>query len=115
MTTIRSLLAVNTNIIASADFAKNIEGAQPFILEHNGQHVPCLRIPACASPPQVDGDAVHGLPDPEDGVVFLVSAIVFSKASTHRKDLAQYDNTKSVKNEAPATGVAYQTALKFAQ
>lgn len=115
MTTIRSLLAVNTNILASADFAKNIEGAQPHIVEHNGQHVPSLRIPACASPPQVDGETVSGLPDSEEGVVFLVSAIVFSKASTHRKDLAQYDNTKSVKNEAPATGVAYQTALKFAQ
>lgn len=104
------LLSVETLIKADAAHADQIEGATPHALDHDGTAVDCLAVPACSSPPIVKDGVVEGLPDAEDGVLYLVPAVVFSSVKD-RTDVIQYDNTTNVKNVPPLRGVAYQTSF----
>ena len=66
---------------------------------------PVGQIPAStfAVAPSVAPDGtVSGLPEPQDGVLFLVNARVFG--ASDRTDLVQFDNTKTVKNPDGTAG-----------
>lgn len=104
-------LSVSTNIAADAEYASLIEGATHETLEHDGQNVDVLLVPACDAPPTVADGVVSGLPKAEAGVFLLVPAVVFG--ASDRKDLCQYDPTTNVKNIAPKKGVAYQRGFVF--
>lgn len=107
---IKSLLSVETLIKADAAHADQIEGAVPHALDHDGTVVECLSVPACSSPPIVKDGVVENLPDAEDGVLYLVPAVVFSNVH-NRSDVIQYDNATNIKNIPPLRGVAYQTSF----
>ncbi len=109
ITKIIPFLSVSTNIAADATDANLIEGAEAIKHKHDGNEVDALRVPACSSPPIVKDGVVSGIPDAQDGVAYLVNAVVFN--ASNRSDIMQYDAAQAVKNIAPAVGVSYQRAF----
>lgn len=113
ITKIIPLLAVNTHISRECEHARLIDGAIESQINHDGDVVDTVMVPAAASTPVVSAGVVTGIPEPQDGVKYLVNAVVFN--ASDRSDLCVYDRATAVANKAPMPGVAYQRSLVFSK